>query len=83
MIPVIGSAPHDQFDYYKLEFAPGANAEGGFVYFDGAAAPVTGGVLGRFNSPGVPNGVYTIRLSVVDVTGNYPPPCSVTVTVQN
>ena len=83
IVPVTGSATHDQFDYYKLEFAPGANAEGGFVYFDGTATPVVGGLLGQFNSPGVPNGVYTIRLVVVDVTGNYPPPCSVTVTVQN
>lgn len=82
-VPVIGSATHDQFDYYKLEFAPGANAEGGFVYFDGTAAQVSGGVLGNFNSPGVPNGIYTIRLIVVDTTGNFPPPCSVTVTVQN
>jgi len=82
-VPVIGSATHDQFDYYKLEFAPGANAEGGFVYFDGTAVQISGGVLGNFNSPGVPNGVYTIRLIVVDTTGNFPPPCSVTVTVQN
>lgn len=82
-VPIIGSASHEQFDYYKLEFAPGANAEGGFVYFDGTATQISGGLLGNFNSPGVSNGVYTIRLIVVDTTGNFPPPCSVTVTVQN
>lgn len=81
--PVTGSATHESFDYYKLEFAPGANAQGGFVYFDGTAAQVNGGLLGRFNSTGVPNGVYTLRVIVVDKTGNYPPPCTVTVTVQN
>lgn len=83
VVPIVGSATHEQFNFYKLEFAPGANAEGGYVYFDGTAAQVSGGVLGNFNSPGVANGVYTIRLIVVDATGNYPPPCSVTVNVQN
>ena len=82
-VAVIGSATHEQFSFYKLEFAPGANAGDGFVYFDGTASQVSGGLLGNFNSPGVPNGVYTIRLIVVDATSNYPPPCSVTVTVQN
>jgi len=83
VVPVFGSATHEQFSFYKLEFAPGANAGDGFVYFDGTASQVPGGVLGNFNSSGVPNGVYTIRLIVADVTSNYPPPCSVTVTVQN
>ena len=83
VVPILGSATHDQFSFYKLEFAPGAGAGDGFVYFDGTSAQVSGGVLGNFNSTGVPNGVYTIRLIVVDATSNYPPPCSVTVTVQN
>ncbi len=82
-VTITGTAIHDQFDYYKLEFAPGANAEGGFGYFDGAAGPVNNGVLGVFNSGAVPNGAYTIQLTVVDTTGNYPPPCRVTITVQN
>lgn len=83
VVPITGSATHEQFSFYKLEFAPGANAGDGFVYFDGTSAQISGGVLGRFNSTGVPNGTYTIRLVVVDATSNYPPPCSVTVIVQN
>ena len=83
VVPIIGSATHEQFSFYKLEFAPGAGAGDGFVYFDGTSAQISGGVLGNFNSTGVPNGAYTIRLVVVDATSNYPPPCSVTVTVQN
>lgn len=83
VVPIIGSATHDQFSFYKLEFAPGAGAGDGFVYFDGTSTQISGGVLGNFNSTGVPNGAYTIRLVVVDATSNYPPPCSVTVTVQN
>ncbi|RLT33468.1 MAG: helix-turn-helix domain-containing protein [Chloroflexi bacterium] len=83
VVPVIGSATHEQFNFYKLEFAPGANAADGYVYFDGTATQIQGGVLGNFNSSGLPNGVYTIHLIVVDSTANYPPPCSVTVIVQN
>lgn len=83
VVPIVGSASNPQFNFYKLEYAPGANAEGGYGYFDGTSAQVQGGVLGRFNSTAVPNGAYTIQLTVVDMTGNYPPPCRVTIQVQN
>jgi hypothetical protein len=43
---------------------------------------VAGGVLGTFNSGSYPAGTYTLRLVVVDQTGNYPTPCQVTITVQ-
>lgn len=81
VVPIMGSATHESFNFYKLEFAPGANAQGGYVYFDGTAAPIQGGVLGNFNTTSLANGAYTIQLVVVDQTANYPPPCRVTVTV--
>jgi len=78
----VGTAQHDQFSFYKLEFASsGANQS--FNYFDGAESPVVGGLLGNLNSSAMANGIYVIQLVVVDTTGNYPQPCSVTVTVQN
>lgn len=83
VVPVTGSAFHPEMNFYKLEYAPGANAQGGYGYFDGTSNPVQGGVLGRFNSAAVPNGSYTLQLTVVDATGNYPPPCRVTIQVQN
>lgn len=82
-VAIVGTARHDQFDFYKLEYAPGANAGQGFAYFDGGLVQVNNGLLGNLNSAGLPNGVYTIQLIVVDTTGNYPPPCSVTLTIQN
>ncbi len=82
-VPITGRAVHENFQFYKLEFAPGPDAQEGFAYFDGGSIPVENGLLGTFNSPAVPNGVYTIRLTVVDISGNFPPPCQVTVTVQN
>ncbi|MEM7531780.1 MAG: helix-turn-helix domain-containing protein [Chloroflexota bacterium] len=83
VVPVTGNATHEIFQYYKLEYAVGSNASGGFVYFDGRESPVAGGLLGNFNSAALPNGAYTLRVSVVDQTGNFPPPCDVSVTVAN
>jgi hypothetical protein len=82
-VAVTGRATHEAFQYYKLEFAPGANAAEGFIYFAGANTAVDGGQLGTFSSGSVPNGSYTLRLTVVDLTGNFPPTCQVTILVQN
>ena len=92
IVPITGRAQHEQFDFYKLEFAPGANATQGFTWFDGSdrsgsggakGLPVENGTLGHFNSTGVANGAYTIMLTVVDTSSNYPTPCRVTINVQN
>lgn len=82
-VVVSGSATHEQFNYYKLEYAPGANAEGGFVYLSGGDSAVTGGTIGSFDSKALANGTWTLRLVVVDLTGNFPDPCRLTVTIQN
>ncbi len=82
-VAVTGSATHEAFQYYKLEYAVGANVTDGFVYFDGANSPVEGGTLGILNTPSLPNGAYTLQLTVVDLSANYPPPCRVSVVIQN
>ncbi len=92
LVPITGRATHELFDFYKLEVAPGADASQGFTWFDGSdrsgsggakEGPVENGPLGNFNSAGVTNGAYTIRLTVVDTSSNYPTPCQVTINVQN
>lgn len=80
---ISGAATHESFQFYKLEYAPGANAGGGFTYFSGGQVQVNGGVLGNFDTSALPNGEYTIRLTVVDQVGNFPPPCDVSIVVQN
>jgi hypothetical protein len=82
-VDIVGTAQHDQFNYYKLEYAPGSNAGEGYGYLDGGQSQVVGGLLGSLNTTNLGNGVYTIQLVVVDTTGNYPPPCRVTLTVRN
>ncbi len=70
------------FQYYKLEVAPvGTEAWGTLV--GEAREQVVNGQLGVWDSASATDGAYTIRLRVVDPTGNY---CEATVTninVQN
>lgn len=70
------------FQYYKIEVAPaGTEAYGDLV--GQVKEQVVNGQLGVWDSASVPDGVYTLRLRVVDVTANY---CETSVTnikVQN
>jgi hypothetical protein len=81
VVNIIGTASHDNFSYFKVEYAPGGTE--GFVYLGGTNSPVVSNVLASFDTRALTNGVWTFRLTVVDQTGNWPPPCQVTVTVQN
>jgi hypothetical protein len=83
-VPVRGSANVAGFQYYKVEVGPGANPkdnEWGVVGQLGRN-PVNNGLLEAFNSGAYPPGTYTLRLVVVDQTGNYPEPCRVTITIR-
>lgn len=83
-VPVRGTANVANIQYYKVEVGPGVNPKDhewtvvGQLHYN----VVEGGVLETFNSAAYPPGVYTLRLVVVDQTGNYPEPCRVTITVQ-
>lgn len=92
VVQITGRAVHAQFDSYKLEWAPGANATQRFTWFDGSdhtgsggskGPAVENGLLGSLDSASLPNGAYTLSLTVVDTSGNYPAPCRVTIIVQN
>jgi hypothetical protein len=82
-INIRGNANHPQFQFYKVEFGIGSSPEAWSSIGDIVRRPVSEGALMTFNTAAVPNGTYTIRLVVVDITGNYPPPYTVTVNVQN
>ncbi len=76
-----GTANHDKFQYYKIEYAPAGTEN--FAYLGGGPSPVVDGTLLNFDSHTLPNGSWTIRLIVVDQTGNFLDPCAVTVQIQN
>jgi hypothetical protein len=83
--PIRGTANAPDFQYYKVEVGPGASPKDHEWTVIGQLhkTPVVGGVLETFNGGAYPPGTYTLRLVVVDNTGNYPEPCRVTVTVQH
>jgi hypothetical protein len=83
-VPVRGTANIANFQYYKVEVGPGGNPRDSEWTVVGTLheSPVSGGVLETFSSGAYPTGTYSLRLVVVDQTGNYPEPCRVTITIQ-
>jgi hypothetical protein len=80
MVPITGRAVHESFQYYKLEYGAGVEPSV-WSYFDGGDRPVENGRLGTLNTGALPSGTYSVRVIVVDVTGNFPPPCQTTIQV--
>ena len=80
VVQFTGTANVENFQYYKLELGVGPSpTEWAFLF--SRETPVVDGPLGSWDSSTVSPGTYTIRLVVVDRTGNYPPPCQVTLQV--
>jgi hypothetical protein len=71
---ISGTAANSEFDYYKVEFAPGSNPRDDQWAIIGSthAAPVVDGLLETWYTEGrVPDGTYSLRLRVVRRDGNY------------
>jgi LysM repeat protein len=81
MVTIKGNATHENFSFYKLEYGAGSNPAS-WSWFFGGQWPIWQGTLGALNASVLPSGTYTIRVTVVDKTSNYPPPCLVTVVVR-
>jgi len=78
MVPIMGTAVHENFQFYKLESGVGANP-GVWSYFDGGDRPVQGAQLGTLNAGALAPGTYSVRIVVVDASGNFPTPCQTTI----
>ena len=81
MVPIIGTAEHQNFQFYKLESGVGASPTV-WSYFDGGDRPVQGGQLGTLNAGALAPGTYSVRIVVVDSSGNFPPPCQTTIVIR-
>jgi hypothetical protein len=81
IVPFIGTAYLDELNYYKFEYRPlGAPEWQYLTKFDHKS--VTNDKLMDWHTYTVAPGVYDVRLIVVDMSGNYPPPCEIQVIVQ-
>jgi hypothetical protein len=81
MVPILGTAAHGSFQFYKLEYGAGADPAV-WSYFDGGDRPVAGGQLGMLNAGALAPGTYSIRVVVVDSSGNFPSPCQTTIVIR-
>jgi hypothetical protein len=81
VIQIIGSANIPNFWYYKFEFR--GNGFGDWTFIQRFDIPISGGILGAWDTNSVPSGDYEFRLVVVDKTGNYPEPCTLLLSVRN
>lgn len=81
-VTILGTAQIDRFQFYKLEYGMGENPAQWHSIGEVNRTPVVNGVLGVWNTTGFPSGVFTLRLTVVDITGNFPPPCDVLVIIK-
>jgi hypothetical protein len=78
-----GSAAIDDFLYYKVEFGAGEQPTSWSIIGDLGYSPIIDGMLTTWYAADLPAGVYTLRLVVVDNTGNHLPPAQVQVNLQH
>lgn len=79
-----GTASIDDFQFYKLELGVGKAPIDFFSIDEIQTTPVVNGILLRdWNTGALPEGMYTLRLTVVDNSGQFPPPCDVIVYIRH
>lgn len=69
--------PPEQFQYYKLEVRPSFTNI--YNFYSQSQTVVQDGILGQINPDLFDPGLYWVRVTVVDITGNFIAPCSVPV----
>lgn len=67
-VPILGSAQIDGFNFYKLEWAPGNDPQAWRAVSDIRREPVINGLLDQWDTSRMPDGVYRLKLTVVDQT---------------
>jgi hypothetical protein len=81
VVEVRGTANTADFQFYKVEFSFGDGSGEFHVVDELKYSTVEDGVLVLWNT-GELSGQVTLRLTVVNTDGNYPPPCEVPVVVR-
>ncbi len=79
---IYGRAVHETFALATLEVASGSPPSGNYVELGRFNFQIPAGVIGWPDAP-LPDGIYTLRLTVLDQAGNAAPACEVAIRVQN
>lgn len=81
-VTILGTANMTSFQFYKVEYGLGEQPQDWHSIGDIRRTPVVGGTLAVWQIAGFPSGAYRLRLTVVDISGNFPPPHEVQVMIQ-
>jgi len=73
LVPIEGSATHPQFQKYEIHFGPEPNPGNQWTPIAGSpfTVPVVQGRLGLWDTTIIPDGIYSLRLRLVRLDGNY------------
>ena len=73
-VSIYGTAAASDFNFYKIEYHREGEPEGAWHSIsDVHRDQVVDGLLDIWNASGFPPGNYRLKLTVVDISGNYPP----------
>jgi hypothetical protein len=73
LVPIEGSATHPDFQKYEIHYGPQPNPGDQWTPIQGSpfTVPVVQGRLGLWDTTIIPDGLYSLRLRVVRLDGNY------------
>lgn len=81
LIEIRGTATRPDMDYWKVEYRPEARTN--YDILNRSDKAVTDGSLALWSTRTTPNGVYFVRLVIVQKDGNFATPCEFRLTVSN
>ena len=82
-VDIKGTASIPDFDFYKVEWGEGeVPSKFHIINPELHRTPIIKGILDTWNTGSLSEGVYTLRLTVVDNRGDFPPPCEVRIFVE-
>lgn len=81
LLEIHGTAAQPDMQYWKVEFRPDSITT--YSGLNNTTTPVTDGILARWSTKTVPNGLYFVRLVIVQKDGNFGNPCEIRITVSN
>lgn len=70
-VPILGTAVIEPFQKYELHFKQEPSSDDAYIYFAGGTEPIINGQLGVLQADSLAPGLYSVRLRVVKIDGNY------------
>jgi hypothetical protein len=81
LIEISGTAARPDMQYWKVEYRTDIGTS--YTALNNSDKAVTDGILARWSTKTVPNGIYFVRLVIVLKDGNFGTPCEIRVTISN